>query len=277
MTLTVPAYLVESGVQTQAARFKWDEWKLKDIEEPYDEVLIERLATCFSQRAILAVGLGSAEWLVYRFMALNNDPAPWDYLEAAWAMMVHYRYSNYGNGTGWIEHAEGSADPWEGAVRGPVTRALTIVQSTIQELAWHGPQNPAEYSRYAARSMATVHRLALHVMEHPAPYSHWMSAALDRLQKTCPLVPGDEVGDVVPRSALNPSEPFEARRIQELVDGFLRHLDPNANPFLSDVEGMMQHIEDDEEPDFPGTPYRFSLALDREVRKAAAAGSGQPP
>lgn len=269
MTLTVPAYLVASGVRTSTLRFEWDESKLGNIEEPYDEAFIAMLATRFSQRGIIATMLGCAEWLVYRFMALNADPAPWDYLEAAWAMTVHHRYSNYGSGTGWIEHTQSNADHWTGPVEGPIARALIIVQSTIQELAWHR-HSPADDSRYIARSAATVHKLVLHVIEQPEPYRMWLSCVLDRLEKGCPLVRGDELGDVVPRAALDPLVPFDASLIEAAMDEFLGSLVPACNPFLSDVPGMMQHIEDDTEPDFPGTPYRFSLALDRELRKVAS-------
>lgn len=274
MSLSVPEYLAESSVQDESIRFVWDDWKIEQVEEPLDGAMVQRLAN-MSQRAILAFAIGSAEWLVFRFLRLIEDRAPWEFLEAAWAMMIHVRYSGYGKGTGWAEYATPDSDDgesvpprWTGPVKGPVGRALTVLESAIQELAWHGVEQPEQYSLYVARGAARVHKLALHVMRDRAdPYLVWVERVLQRLETTYPVVRGDELGDVVPRDAINPDLDFDVDQVELLVNAYLSDVDM-ANPFLSDPVAMLEPIEDD--PGFVGTPYVYSLTLDRAARKAAA-------
>ena len=278
MSLSIPRYLSESGVQSPEIRYVWDDWNLEQVEEPLDDALVQRLAQ-MSQRAILAFATGSAEWVVYRFLKLDKEPAPWDFIEAAWAMAIHVRYSGYGKGTGWAEYVtpdedDGESVPvrWTGPVKGPVSRVLTVLESAIQELAWHGTESPVEYSLYVARGASRIYKLALHVMaDESHPYMRWVTSVLQRLEATYPVASGDELGDVVPREALDPGAEFHVDRIEALVTAFLAGAN-RANAFLSDPAGMLEPIEDD--ADFPGTPYIFSLEEDRAARHAAVRGHG---
>ena len=276
MTMPIPQYLRDSGVQSPSIRYAWDDWKLAQFEEPLDDALVQRL-TCLSQRATLAFATGCAEWVAYRFAQLDDDPAPWQFLEAAWAMQIHVRYSGYGKGTGWAEFAAPDEDDgqtvrtrWTGPIQGPINRALIVLESAIQELAWHGAENPPAYSQYLARSAARIHKLAQHVMPGEAnAFEPWAAKALARLEAIFPVVPGDELGDVVPREALDLDSDFSIERTEMLVNNFLAHAD-RANPFLSDPPAMLEPIEDD--ADFIGTPYAFDLGADRAARRASAAG-----
>jgi hypothetical protein len=277
MSLPVPRYLSDAGVQVVSIRYTWDDWNIKAVEEPLDEALVERLVH-LSQRAILAFAIGSAEWLVYRLLdLLDDDRAAWEFLEAAWAMCIHVRYSGYGQGSGWAEYV--TADPddeqtvperWNGPIKGPVNRALTVLESAIQELAWHGREDPAAYSRYVARGAARVHKLALHVLADPGPYQDWVQRVLARLEQIYPVKAGDELGDIVPREALDPDGAFDPKLTEALVKAFLARTS-RSNPFLSDSAAMLENIEDDE--DFEGVPYVFDIEADR-ARRAAGHGLG---
>ena len=276
MTMPIPKHLRDSGVQSPTIRHTWDDWQLAQVEEPLDDALVQRLAR-LSQRAILAFATGCAEWVAYRFALLDDDPAPWQFLEAAWAMQVHVRYSGYGKGTGWAEFAAPDDDDgdsvqarWTGPVQGPISRVLIVLESAIQELAWHGAEDPAAFSQYVARSAARIHKLAQHVMPSDVnTFDPWVATVLARLEASFPVVPGDELGDVVPREALDLESDFQIERTEMWVNNFLAHAD-RANPFLSDPPAMLEPIEDD--ADFIGTPYVFDLRADRAARQASAAG-----
>src|SRR5438128_12261621 len=92
MTLTVPRYVQVSGIQDAAIRYKWDDWNVEEVDMPLEEALQERLHRV-SQRAVAAFTIGTAEWIVYRFAGLSDDPFPAQRLEAAWAQVVNIRYS----------------------------------------------------------------------------------------------------------------------------------------------------------------------------------------
>jgi hypothetical protein len=265
----VPSYLTTADIQSPSIRYTWDDWNIRAIEEPLDGELIKALETV-SLRATLAYAIGSAEWLVYRFMPLLKDRAPWDFLEVAWAMMIDHHYSNYGTGTGWAEYADES--DWAGPIKGPIHRALVVVESALQEVSWHAREGLGGYLTYVATAAAQVNKLTLHVLPDAAPYRRWSAQVVARLAALYPVVEGDELGDVVPPEGIDPSRPFDPRRSEELVNAYLRRLDPKSNPFLSPPEAMLQVVEGDEP--FAGTPYVFSIEGDRAARHSH--GSGDP-
>src|SRR5688572_28290013 len=105
MTLPIPRYLQTAPIQDESIRYKWDDWKTLPELQVIDEHLRSRLKRV-SQRAVLAFMCGTAEWIVYRFSRLLNDPAPAAYLEDAWAMNVDVRYCVCGGGgIGWQEYS----------------------------------------------------------------------------------------------------------------------------------------------------------------------------
>lgn len=261
MTLSVPDYLKTTNIQDSTVRYLWDDWNLDQAEEPVNEDLVTRLKQ-LSQRAVLAFACGSGEWMAYRFAKLCNDPAPWSFLEAAWAMIVDARYCGYGTGTGWQEH---SVNGWEGPIKGPIRRALELLESSIQQLAWHGHTDPAGYTEFVALNAGMISKLTSYVMKDPAPYHSWSGQVLKRLESLYPLDPEDQLGDVVPRQAVNPEIDFQVGQTETLINEFLSKLNYRSNIFLSSPEGMLARFE--EEEDFKGTPYVFNLAADRQARR----------
>jgi len=151
-------------------------------------------------------------------MPLQPDTAPWSFIEAAWAMMIDHHYSNYGKGTGWAEYA---GEEWVGAIKGPINRALVVVESALQEVGWHGHDNPRPYLKYVATAAAQVNKLTQHVVADAAAYWQWSDQVVEQLKVFYPLIDGDELGDVVPAEAIDPSNPFEppSRRIGECISG----------------------------------------------------------
>jgi hypothetical protein len=261
MTLSIPAYLKTTNIQDSTIRYLWDDWNLDLAEEPVDEDLVTRLKAV-SQRAILAFACGSGEWMVYRFARLNDDPAPWNFLEAAWAMMIDARYSGYGTGTGWQEH---SGTGWEGPVKGPIRRALELLESSIQQVAWHGHTDPPGYSGFLAVNAGMISALICHVMTDAAPYRSWCGQVLQRIESIYPYNPNDPLGDVIPRQAVDPNYDFQVEQTEALIRQFLSSLNYRSNIFLSSPEGMLASYEGEE--DFKGTPYDFDLAADRQARR----------
>jgi hypothetical protein len=261
MPRRLPSYLSMLAAPSEVIRYQWDDWNIEAVEEPVDAKLVESLEK-LPRRATLAYAIGSAEWLVHRLLPFVPDKAPWSFLEAAWAMLVDHHYSNYGDGTGWAEY---SNDEWCGAIKGPVSRALTIVECAIQEVHWHLDPEPGSYAHYVAAAAAQVNKLTEHVLEDSQDYRQWSDQVIKRLRTHFPLLTADNMGDVVPAEALDSSQAFDPNRIEQLVNAFLASLDWKTNPFLSSPDAMKEVVDDDNS--FEGTPYVFDIEADRAKRR----------
>jgi hypothetical protein len=256
MSLSIPRYLSDSHIQDNSIRYAWDDWQHIPAKEQPDAQLAERLRR-ISQRAVLAVMCGTAEWIVYRFGNLTTETDPWTYLEAAWALTIDARYCGYGSGNWWGEQ---SSKKWDGPVERPIGEAIIRLETAIQQLYWEGTD--------PVRRAGLIVSLARYVMTDPAPFNSWLDRVVSRLEVLYPRDPSDQLGDPVPREAVDPNTDFHAEVTERLTDQFLRRLDYRSNAFLSSPEGMLEHFEDDDEDrDFKGTPYVFSLELDRQTRR----------
>ncbi len=254
MTLHLLPSLKAANVQDRVVRYAWDDWKsIAVIEEPSEDFVtrLERL----SQRAVLAFECGTAEWIVYRFGALDNDSAPWQFLEGAWAMTINSRYCGYGKGPGWQSYAENG---WDGPIRRPIKNALDGLETDIRQLT-------SEYHTDPSFGAAVTAALASYIMTDPKPYLTWSDQVLRRFESLYLRDPTDQLGDPIPRQALDPNPEFEVPKSERLLNEFLAGLDFRTNPFLSTPDGMLKHF--DGEADFIGTPYRFDLGLDRRARR----------
>jgi len=255
MTLPVPKYLQAANVDDTSIRYQWDDWKTLPALQAVDDKLKSRLKGV-SQRAVVAFMCGTVEWIVHRFSRLCDDPALSAYLEAAWAMIVDVRYCVCGGGgTGWQEY---SIKGWDGPIKAPIADALERLEIAIQKLAWEDTD--------PVRRAGLLAALAAYVMTDPAPYKRWCGQVMKRFESLYPRDPEDELGDVVPREAIDPKFDFKVERTEALINRFLASLDYHTNIFLTSPEDMLES-DDEEEEGFKGTPYVFDMEADREARR----------
>jgi hypothetical protein len=247
MTLAVPNYLRAARIQDKSLRYEWDDWRALPALEVIDEALTSRLKKV-SQRAVLAFMCGTAEWIYHRLAKLCDDPTPANYLEGAWAMIIDARYCGCGSGTSWQEFA---VKGWKGPIKRPIEKALTRLEVAIQQLAWEDTD--------PVRRAGLIVTLATYVMPDVAPYKQWCDQELERFRLLYPRNPQDQLGDVVPRQAVDPELDFKVDQTEALINKFLASLDYRSNPFLSSPEGML-------EEGFPGKPYVFDMEADRHLR-----------
>src|SRR3954468_22133595 len=110
MALSPPNYIV-SGVQTAPFQYEWDDDNAEDIYLRPDSRLDAKLHQ-IADRAEVALTLGIAEWIAWRFREACPDPILLQFIEAVWAGIIDWRY---------ISGAEGlSKKNWHGPVRGPI-------------------------------------------------------------------------------------------------------------------------------------------------------------
>lgn len=236
MTLSVPAYIESANIQDTTVRYKWDDWNVEQAEEPIDEDVFERLNR-LSLRANVVLTIGTAEWIVERFRPLLDVQFPLQYLEAAWAQCVHFRYAS----CVWEDRAP--KDEWTGPVKGPVGIAMTRVMYAVEQ---------AEAQEYPSLRAAWISNLAQYLMHDPKPFQSWFESILKRFERLFPLQPENKLGAVIPREVLDPAYEFKADDTVKLIQNFLSGLDYEANPFLSHPEEMVKQ-------GFGGKPYQFEL------------------
>ncbi len=240
MALPVPSYVQIRGIQDPAIRFRWDDWDIEAFDLPLDDALQARLSR-ISQRAIVAFTIGTAEWIMYRFANLCDDPSPRQYLEAAWAQVVDFTYS---------VHSDIQSDKWTGPIRGPIGTAIRRVKFAIQQ---------AEVCGDPAWRAGRASNLAEHVLPNAEPFRAWRERVLERLTKLYQLNPAERLGEVVPWQALDPDHHFKIEETEALIRQFLAGLDWRRNTFLNSPQKMLKR-------GFKGIPYTFDIEKERKDR-----------
>ena len=247
MSVPVPEYIKAARIQDDEIRYLWDDWgdQVEDLVDEEAVALIDGL----SQRAALTFMCASAEWLIHRLAHLCDDPAPIRYVEAAWAMVVDLRY----RGLSWLEYEDES---WVGPVKKPISECLHCLEEAIQNVSGQ-EDDPATFA-------VDLAHLTAYVMSDASPFERWREQAMKRLQQLYPRDPEDDLGEVVPREALDPEYSFDIKQSESLINRYLKGLDWRSNPFLRFPELMS--AGDDEFDAFKGTPYEYDIEADRRLR-----------
>lgn len=240
--LDTPLHIVRASIADPVLAFAWDEWAIKSYYWDVPQALFDRL-DALSDDACMSLALATGEWVFHRFDAVNSDPTPLQFIEAAWAGTVHPYYCVY---------SETVDDEWRGPVRGPLAVAMAIANDGLFCRA-----NDPEVATRAC----WMYRLATHVLTDPGEFLKWFDAVVRRLEtwhlravaNTPPTFFGLSLtsANPVPRAAFDVSRGYDAGRAADMVDDFLRGLDPVANPFLRPVRDLLG-VED-----FAGAPYHF--------------------
>jgi hypothetical protein len=237
MTLPEPSYISAARIADPALRYEWDDWQLQAIFDTDDNSFRDRMGRV-SYRAALAFTIATGEWIVRRYDTVSADAEPLLHMEAMWAGVVDSRYVKY-----W----EPTDERWLGPIRGPLRLAIIFSLEAMVDADACG-----DVGLSADRAL----KVALRVLPESRSYLAWRDRIVPRLEKLYPFDPGDPMGDVVPREALDSDVDFRPEMTEELVNRYLRRVTPESNRFLASPAEMLER-------DFAGTPYRFDLVQDR--------------
>ncbi len=241
MALLVPRYIQVANIADKSIEYMWDDGNEEQATEPIDDELLARLRG-ISERAIIALTSGIAEWIIYRFASLSDDPLPLQYIEAAWAMSVDLRYC----GIVWDDYTHESS-AWTGPIRRPLAIAVNRVEYAFQAMLEYG--NPE-------LSVGWLDNLARYLITDPTPYVNWRDQIIERLETLYPRNSGEAPGEVIPREALDPDLDFKPELTESLVNKFLASLNYKTNPFLNSPENMIKQ-------GFTDTPYVYHIEKNR--------------
>lgn len=240
MTLPVPAYVQIDALRSPSIRYRWDDWDVEAVDLPVDEAVHERLNS-MSQRAVAAFAIGACEWVVYRFSKLVSDARLRQYLEAAWAQLIDFRYAT---------HFDIDVDQWQGPVRGPLGVSIRRVKFAIRK---------AEVEGDGAWTAARLTKLVEHVLPDTVAYIKWRDCVIDRFVRLYPFDANESLGDPVPWQFADPAYDARIEDAERLLNDFLLGLNPNENPFLNSPDVMVVQ-------GFTGQAYTFNLGEDRRRR-----------
>lgn len=227
MDLTCPNYMGLTAANRLPLRYLWDDTRCsRDFTADPSAVL--DAARSLSVRARMALCIALYEWVVWRFDGLHDDPAPRQFLQAAWCASVDPRT---------IRFFELERNAWIGPVRGPLWCAITWLRAALAD----GDAKPVE----VIDGLQYLTRLALHVVPEPARLQDWLDAVLPRLRCHHPYRPddpfadllgrriGEHRGTLVGREVFDPCMPYDADAGARWMAAWLSAARTAANPFLA--------------------------------------------
>lgn len=238
-----PHYITAARIDSPQLQFRWDDWRASQ-DFTYDATSVVARAMALSIRAQVAFGIGVYEWVVWRFSAVSDDPAPLQVGAAGWCSVVDRRY---------MKDYEFDRRQWLGPVRGPLWCAMTFGMTLML-----AGDNDAEGFE---TGLDYLPRLAMHVLPSREPFAVWMDAALERLERWYAAPPPDPFDDpfgereeerrgpLVAPEALDPARPYHPDEAPALLARHLAGASASGNPFLRSPDEMKRLR-------FPGTPYR---------------------
>jgi hypothetical protein len=216
MTLKQPSYIPVDEISHMPMTHRWDDYDPYTLfPEPNENT--ELLLSKMSDNAKFAFAIGCAEWVVYRFKLLSDDPRPLQFIEACWAVEMSEEFES---------PDESEDEEWEGPIRGPIDLALMTILNTFY----------ASEDGNAEEDAAFAELVALHVLPSPGSFLAWRDRILPSLAATYPFDTGDPLGKPVPREALDPTILLDDAQREELVRNYLLGLPKEGNPFLLRVD-----------------------------------------
>ncbi|MBS1213704.1 MAG: hypothetical protein H6R26_2321 [Proteobacteria bacterium] len=234
MTLNIPGYIKRANIENAPIDYAWTEEATEFLGE---ERLANRIRP-ICPRGIVALTTGFAEWVAWRLHNGLNDPILLDYIEAAWAGIIDWRYLKARKS---VPGAPYYLKDWTGTTRGAVIQTCNFLDEVIRG---------AQEGMGAGLSAASLSQLALYVMPSPKPFKEWRRFAIGRLAALYPEAEEGDIGPPIPREVLDPEFEYKPEMADDLLRNFLQSLDSEQNPFLASPKEMITE-------GFPGTPYNF--------------------
>ena len=236
-----PTYMTAVDQTGPEIRYRWDDWD--DEERPLDDDFEARLVP-LSCRALVAFSIAISEWIIHRFSSLSDDPAPMQYLEAAWLQVIDWGY-----GRDWEDLQD--YDDWRGPIRAPLWDAMERVMYAIREADGLGD---------GSLMCGWNDGLARLVLPDPAPYIAWRDAALVFLEEHHLRTSDDPLGEILLPDHFDPPRVLPDEQVDRSGSDLLHFAKHARNPFIKPETELR------EDEDFEGQPFVFDLKKDRQRR-----------
>ncbi|EYD77442.1 hypothetical protein Rumeso_00991 [Rubellimicrobium mesophilum DSM 19309] len=182
-----------------------------------------------SHNANLALAIGSANWILARFAAWDDDRKAWDFVNAVWAEMSE----DYA-----CTHYYPPDDEWRGPIRGSIVTAMTILFDALDERG----NNPTMADR-----STWMDNFAHHVITPIGPYEIWFEQIVRRFERTHsweaegwpkPDLFDDRFpqGRVLSPEALDPEIDYRPEAAPDALRRYVDRLRRDGNLFVLDAD-----------------------------------------
>lgn len=249
-TFSPPPHIVATGLCGKPVDFDWEEDDTLQYYDRTSKQLSVRVLP-LSPRAQLALAAGIAEWVIWRLHGLADLDDVRQFIEAVWAGVADYRYV--------IEWTR----PQDRELSGPVLQPQWIAARLLDDVLLTGMRRVPTHEETMNLAF-----LAQHVVRGNRAYKSWLKEVTERLAKISPMSDYTRVyfktlrhtqeerrafdwGAPVPRAAMDTTTEYHESQAAQLIDAYLRQLDPSPNRFLNTREQLRA-------AGFEGEPYTFS-------------------
>jgi hypothetical protein len=230
MSLSLPDYIRRTGIMDAPIVHTWDDADPEPAYLALDERLYNRIGKT-SDRGVLALSAGFAEWVAWRLSKVSNDSTLFQIIEALWAGIIDWRYMKP------LQRLDRKA--YQGPARGPLLGAAKLLRRIL---------DLTKRRQFAFPEAACLSYLDLYVMPDAKPFKDWRRFVIVRLATLYPRDKKDLLGAPVPREVLDPDSVYTPDMAPALLARFLTGLDPTKNPYLRTSAEMIQ-------AGFEGVPY----------------------
>ncbi|GJH29933.1 hypothetical protein [Caballeronia novacaledonica] len=227
--LAIPQHIERSGVRNQPVGYTWR----GDADYNRESRALSEKLHAMSRRASLACAASMTQWGVARLQHLSDFQAPQQMIEAAWAANVHPLYCKIPAVYEFNER------------KGPVDGVLRIFKDLLEDVI---RRYDTPNGMNVPGGTVYVYFLARHVMPDKKPFDKWLKWAIERMIALYPFSRDDPIGEPIPHEALDPDFDFRKEEAPELLNEFMRGLDPSTNHYLRTPDEMVAD-------GFQGTPY----------------------
>ncbi|GAA3952124.1 hypothetical protein GO495_12355 [Chitinophaga oryziterrae] len=227
-----PPHIAAADLPQTPVSYRWD--NTTEEEMMFFQMNIAHRIAEMSDRAALAFSLGALEWTLWRLRPELPGDDMFQFLDAAWAALIDWRYLKSFDLPDWEED-------FEQPVGRPLCLSFEVLQSSFAE---------ARNGKPFMHNPVIISKVALYVCGRPDVFKMWRRSIIRRLTGMYPIDRTAPAGRPMPRSLLHPGYvPSPAVDNKHIAD-YLSGLNWQTNPFLRSPDEML-------EKGFEGMPYTW--------------------
>jgi hypothetical protein len=234
MDITPPPYIAATALPNSGPTPTWDDFV--DDNVMVRQPRIEHRIAGLSYRAAVAFCLGSLEWVLHRLKPELADDVPFQFVDAAWAALVDWRYLKSLELPDWEWEYDYDRRIW-----GPLDKSFWLLVEAIVA---------ARRLRPFMETPVSLSEIALRISGRPDVFKAWRRACIKRLTTYYPRDLNAPLGKPVARELLDPAWEIPPEGEEAAISTFLAQLDWKRNRYLRPPEEMLSE-------GFDGIPYQW--------------------
>jgi hypothetical protein len=227
-----PPHIAAADLPRTSVAYRWD--NTTEEEMMFFQMNIAHRIAEMSDRAALAFSLGVLEWTLWRLRPELPGDEVFQFLDAAWAALVDWRYLKSFDLPEW-------EPAFERPVGGPLRESFNVLQGSFVE---------ARSGKPFMHDPVIISKIALYVCERPEAFKVWRRSIIRRLIGMYPMDRTAPPGRPVPRSLLNPGYVPSPEMDNKNIADYLAGLNWQTNRFLRSPDEL-------KEEGFEGIPYAW--------------------